>query len=249
MPKRPIKPDDLLKIVFVGDPQISPDNSRILFSRKHINDKNKYITNLWTVDLHGKTRQWTSGENGDGAGRWSPDGSQIAFISGRDKPGAQFYLIPANGGEAHKLSTLPEGSIGGYKWSPDGKHIAFTFRETDPRWTEKAGKEREEKGLSTPARELDSLWYRLDGDGYFLNQRYGLYLLDTATGLHRLLYNAGTMDQYSFDWSPDSQELAVAHSVAPRPLADKTDEQLFRVNLRGEAWQLEQMPHGGMASV
>src|SRR5947209_5142193 len=100
MPKRPITKEDLLKFVSVSDPQISPDGSRILFTRKHTNDKNKYISNLYAVDLDGRVQQWTQGEGGDGMGRWSTDGSKIAFISGREKPSSQIYLISVSGGEA-----------------------------------------------------------------------------------------------------------------------------------------------------
>lgn len=249
MPKRPITAEDLLRIVFVGDPQISPDGQRVLFYRKHISDKNKYITNLWMVDRKGSATQWTQGEDGDGHGRWSPDGSQIAFVSGRDKPASQIFLIGASGGEARKLSTLPEGNIGHFRWSPDGKWIAFTFRERHADWTEKAKKEREEKGLSTPARELDDVWYRLDGDGYFLMQRYGLHLLNVQSGESKLLYNAGTFDDYSFDWAPDSKELVVSHSVAKRPLAEISNVQLFRVNLEGQSWKVEAGTQGPKSSV
>src|SRR5437870_897662 len=129
MPKRAIKPEDLLRIHFISDPQISPDGSRILFAKKHVGEKNKYITNLYSVDLDGKTQQWTQGDGGDACGRWSPDGAQIVFVSGREKPKQEIYLIATSGGEARKLSDLPEGSIGDFKWSPNGKWIAFTFRE------------------------------------------------------------------------------------------------------------------------
>ncbi len=250
MPKRPITPQDLLNIQFVGDPQINPDGSRILFSKKHINDKNKYITNLFTVDPDGQTQQWTQGEGGAGCGRWSKDGSQIAFISGREGKQQQIFVIPTSGGEARKLTSLPEGSIGEIKWAPDGSKIAFTFRELDPLWTDGAKKEREEKGLSIPPRELDSAWYRLDGDGYFGNQRYGIYLVDTQTGKHRELYKKCPLGFYSFDWSPSSDELAISHSVNKNPWADKPNDQIFRVSISdGQAWQLEGLPKGEKGSV
>lgn len=249
MAKRPIRAEDLLRIVFVGDPQISPDGSRVLFAKKTVNDKNKYVTNLFTVDSEGTIKQWTQGEDGAGHGRWSPDGSQIAFVSGREKPSSQIFLMPVDGGEARKLSELPEGSAGDFRWSPDGTKIAFTFREQVPTRTEKAKKEREEKGLSEPPKEIDSVWYRLDGDGYFENNRYALYLLDVATGKHEKIYDASPMGDYSFDWNPNSQELAVIHTANKRPFVEPSNDQIWRVDLQGQAVQLEGLPKGDKSGV
>jgi len=244
MPKRPIKADDLLRIVFVGDPQISPDGDRILFTRKHINDKNKYVTNLYSVDLEGKLTQWTQGEAGVGGGRWSPDGQTIAFVSGRDKPASQIYLIPTTGGEARKLTELPEGSIGEVQWSPDGSKIAFTFRETPENRTEKAKKEREEKNVSTPPWEIDTVWYRLDGDGYFGNQRYKLIVFDVASQKEVCSYDASPDGAYSFAWNPNSKELAVIHTASKKPFIDPPNAQIYRVDMHGHAWKLKGLPKG-----
>jgi dipeptidyl aminopeptidase/acylaminoacyl peptidase len=244
MPKRPIRAEDLLRIVVVGDPQISPDGSRVLFAHKTINDKNKTITNLFTVDAEGNLMQWTQGEQGASSGRWSPDGRRIAFVSKREGPTAQIHLLSTTGGEAKKLTKLPEGSIGGFKWSPDGTKIAFTFREQLPTQTEKAKKERAEKGLSEPPIEIDDIWYRLDGDGTFANQRYKIYVVDTETGEHRELYADCSSGNYSFDWSPNSQELAVIHTANKRPFSDPPNDQIWRVDLSGQASKLEGLPKG-----
>src|SRR5690348_4630822 len=145
MPKRPIQSEDLLRIVVVADPQISPDGRQVLFTQKKVNDKNKVVSNLWAVDLEGNLRQWTGGELGAGRGRWSPDGTTIAFISSREGKKAQIFLIRTDGGEAVRLTDLPEGSVGEFRWSPDSSKIAFTFRPEMPTQTEAAKKEREEK--------------------------------------------------------------------------------------------------------
>ncbi|MFQ3667337.1 MAG: S9 family peptidase [Fimbriimonadaceae bacterium] len=249
MPKRLTKPEDLLCFQLVGDPQISPDGERILFTKKHVSEKNKNVSNLFTVDLGGSVTQWTRGEGGDGHGRWSPDGSQIAFVSGREKPSSQIFLISTTGGEARKLTSLPEGSIGGFKWSPDGRRIAFLFRETHADWTEAAKKKREESGASTPPLVVDNLWYRLDGDGYFGGQRYAVYIVDVGTGEHRKLYSGCPLGWYSFDWSPHSDEIVVSHPASKTPFREPEDDKIVRVALNGQAWTLEGLPKGGKSAL
>ena len=101
--RRRITPEDLNKFHIVGDPQISPDGRWIAFTKKHVNpDKNEYVTNIWVTSTTGKEqpRQFTNGGK-DSQPRWSPDGSRIAFISGRDKPKPQIWII---GHLAHKFS-------------------------------------------------------------------------------------------------------------------------------------------------
>lgn len=247
--KRPITADDLLKIQYLGDPQISPDGRLVMFSMKQVGKKNNYVTNLFSVDEGGSVTQWTQGEGGAGMGRFSPDGLSIAFVGGRDKPGAQIYVISTQGGEARKLTDLEEGSVGEIRWSPDGKKIAYTFRPSHPEWTEKARKQREEKGLSIPPRMMDNAWYRLDGDGYFLSQRHAIFILDVATGKSKKLYDGGELGSYSFDWSPDSKSLAVAHSAEKNPLYKPDNDQIYIVGMDGKTRKLPGLPKGTKGSV
>lgn len=208
--RKRLTPEDLTRFVLVEDCSISPEGDSILFTRRHIDDKNKTVSNLWTVGTNSRSpaRQFTVGGK-DGHGRFSPDGRHIAFVSSRDKSPQQLWLIPRTGGEALQLTNFPEGSIAEFRWSPDGRSIAVSFREQDPDWTEKARKERETKGLSTPPRILDGLWHRLDGDGYFNTSRYYLYIVDAASGTHRKLFDKAPLGIGSFDWSPDGREFVV----------------------------------------
>ena len=158
-------------------------------------------------------------------------------------------MLSTTGGEARALTELPEGSIGEIRWSPDGAHIAFTFREQHSDWTEAAKKKREEEGLSTPPRVMDDIWYRLDGDGYFGPQRFKVHVVAVATGTCRELYAGSPVGSYNFDWSPNSQELAIAHTANKRPMADPANDQIFRVTLDGQAWMLPGLPKGDKGSV
>jgi len=248
MPKRPITPEDLLNLIFVGDAQISPTGKDILFARRTIIN-NQMIGQLNVVSPDQAPRALTTGETGASQGRFSPDGSQVAFIATRPKPKAQIFVLPLGGGEARAITDLPEGSLGEFRWSPDGRTIAYTFRPTSEDRTAAASKAREEAKGSTPPWAVDNAWYRLDGDGMFGGARHAIYLVDVATGATRKLYEAGPLGLYSFDWSPNSQELVVSHSIQKNPWAEAPNDQLFRVTLDGQAWMLEGLPKGDKGTV
>ena len=124
--RRPITAEDLNRIHYVQDPQISPDGQFVAFVKVTPDPPEKsYKLNIWLYSIKGGcVAQLTRGDK-DSQPRWSPDGSQLAFVSGRgNKP--QIYLLPtaAPGGEARALTALDNGGHSP-DWSPDGKRIAF----------------------------------------------------------------------------------------------------------------------------
>jgi len=90
---------------------------------------------IWVVNSdNGEARQITEGDHHDTGPRWSPDGSQILFLSNRSADPAKEYdavdlfLIPADGGEETKIAT-PFGRKFMASFSPDGQQIAYIGRE------------------------------------------------------------------------------------------------------------------------
>jgi dipeptidyl aminopeptidase/acylaminoacyl peptidase len=65
--------------------------------------------------------------------RWSPDGSQIAFIKIPDTQTpftvGELWVMNADGSHARKLADADAGHGHAANWSPDGKKIAFVARE------------------------------------------------------------------------------------------------------------------------
>src|SRR5512145_1364704 len=103
--KRNITEKDLFNFVWIGDPQISPDGSKIAFVKVTVNDrKDGYNTTIWTVSTASReVRQLTSGIR-DSQPRWSPDGKYLVFVRSPERDGRpeppQLFMLSMDGGEA-----------------------------------------------------------------------------------------------------------------------------------------------------
>ncbi|MFB0543771.1 MAG: prolyl oligopeptidase family serine peptidase, partial [Candidatus Bathyarchaeia archaeon] len=196
----------------VSDPQVSPDGTKVLFTYTTTNmAENKYDTHIWLLPLkEKKPRQFTHGKNNDTSPRWSPDGRTILFLSNRvseeEKAGeekkkkTQIWLIPADGGEARRLTSVEEGAQRP-AWSRDGKTILFSSQVS-----------KGEKVEDSDVKILRRIRYKGDGRGFFQGKRTHLFSVPSRGGKARQLTD-GEFDVDTAAWSPDGKRIAFVSNL------------------------------------
>jgi Tol biopolymer transport system component len=103
-------------------PAISPDGRRIAFERGTGSDRE-----IWIYDVAGRTssRLTLDGEGGGYRAAWSPDGSELTFVSNRD--GSQsIWRQPSDRSAPARLMRAPSaGDLWEGFWTPDGRSYVY----------------------------------------------------------------------------------------------------------------------------
>jgi dipeptidyl aminopeptidase/acylaminoacyl peptidase len=208
---------DYFDLETVRDVQISPDGEKIIYVRQFTDVMtDKRYSNLWIINFDGTGhRPLTSGLYNDNSPRWSPDGSQIIFVSDRDgKP--QIYKRWMDTGQTVVLTNL-QFPPSGITWSPDGKYIAFSsVVPTKPRTIAKLPPAPPGAKWAKPASVIDKSFYRYDRMGYKVGMGYmHLFIMPSEGGTPRQLskgnfHHPSAMARGSIQWTPDSKYIILS---------------------------------------
>ncbi|MCQ4088503.1 S9 family peptidase [Saccharibacillus sp. JS10] len=222
--KRGLLAEDLYDFVWVGSPQVSKKDGRIVYTQRTVNeDRDGYTTRIRMISPDHDTDVYLTSGQQDISPIWSPDGMQLAFIRKQEDQN-QVWLLPANGGEASVLTNLPSG-IGSFKWSPDSSKLLVTSQVSENDSDEEKDSDSAEK---EPLKEtvIDRLRYKSDSGGLWNGKRNHLFVVDAISGEGNAV-TSGSFDVGGFNWSPDSQKIAFTAYI---PEDDNTDPDLLWVN-------------------
>ncbi len=197
--KRRITVEDLYKMKWISDPQISPDGKHIAYVVKSVDskDKMKYENHLWMVPTDGsrKPYQFTNLCQSETNPRWAPDSKSLAFTA-KQGDYTQIWSVPVNGG-APLAVTDNEFNAGAPVWSPDGCKIAYTA---------KVKPQQDQPETDSDVRYIDTLRYKLNGVGY-LDKVSQIYIT-SIDGNETKQLTSGSSDSLHPAWSPCGKYLA-----------------------------------------
>ena len=214
-----LAPEDFLQLRGMQDPQFSPDGMRVAFVVGDPLSGQHRTRHIWMYDLKGKSaRQFTYSEKSEISPRWSPDGKQLAFLSGRNGDQQQIFVMRVDGGEALALTKSKE-SVGAFEWAPDGQQIAFLAADAKTDEQEKKEKDKDDSNVT-------------DKD----ERQARLRVLDLATKKERPLTPAN-WEVKEMKWSPRGKSLIIV--ATDKPESDSETDRLFAVAVvDGEMKQL-----------
>jgi dipeptidyl aminopeptidase/acylaminoacyl peptidase len=221
----------------VNDAQISPDGSRIVYTRQAVNQlEDKWESALWILNADGSQHRFLVKGS---AARWSPDGKRLLYLADGEPKGPQVFVrwVDAEG-PATQITHVVEAPRN-TRWSPDGKSVAFSmFTADQEKWT--ISMPTEPKGAKwTPApRVVSTIHYRQDQVGYLEDGFTHLFVVPAEGGTPRQLTNgkwsvgAGELrGAVSIDWTPDSRSIVFDGNRAPDAEMQHQTSQLLVVDV------------------
>jgi dipeptidyl aminopeptidase/acylaminoacyl peptidase len=215
----------------VADPQLSPDGTRIVYTRRAVNKlEDRWDAGLWIVNADG-TRNRFLGKGSSPV--WSPDGTRIAYVAEGEPKGAQVFVRYMDAEGATTQVTRLEQAPANVKWSPDGKWISFaSLVPKSAPWTISLPAAPKGAKWTNAPRHVDRLHYRQDRVGFMESGYTHLFVVPADGGTPRPVtsgdWNVGARFDFlaqgvGYSWAPDGRTIYVegfADSTADRNYVD-----------------------------
>lgn len=250
---RPMAPADILRFAAIGDPQISPDGARVVYTLSTV-DGNETRTTVWLARATWRITQvsnvndqphrllppdWQASNP-----RWSPDGKFIAFRSSHDGQDGIWVVPLTEPGvrlDPKEEATLPHFvtpirdtnffiTYAGesFAWSPDGKYIAFISATDDAPSSARSGDD---------PRVIDRIQYK-SRTSFSDRLRSHVWLVEVGNPEPRQLTN-GPFYDHALAFSPGGDQIAFLSNHESDPDANNNSD-IFTTNLQGQVRQVTQ---------
>ena len=197
----------------VSDAQISPDGTRIVYTRGTVNAvDDRWDSALWIVNADGTRNRFLAKGS---AARWSPDGTRILYTGDGEPRGSQLFVrwvdVDGPSTQITRVSETPRGA----RWSPDGTSVAFSmFVPAKTSWPISLPAEPKGAKWTPSPRVIETLHYRQDQVGFVDNGFTHLFVVSADGGTPRQITDGAwtvapgeTRGAAAIDWTPDGRAI------------------------------------------
>jgi dipeptidyl aminopeptidase/acylaminoacyl peptidase len=197
----------------ISNAQISPDGSRIVYTRQQANKiEDRWDSSLWIMNVDGGQHRFlTKGASP----RWSSDGKRILYIADGEPKGPQIFVRWIDTDGPSTQITHATEKVADARWSPDGKSIAFSmFVPEKDTWNISMPAAPQGAHWMAAPRAVETLHYRQDQVGFLEDGHNHLFIVSADGGAPRQIttgkWSAGAGELRGavlMDWTPDSKSI------------------------------------------
>lgn len=223
---------DVFDLEWVAAPQISPDGRQVVYERRSMDIMNDArVSRLWLINVDGTGHEALTGrDQQEGAARWSPDGSKLAYVS-RTEHGGEIFVYWLASGKSTRVTQLPRAPSQ-LRWSPDGTQLSFAMLVPEkPSVLVKPMVAPKGATWADKPRVTTRLQHERDGSGRLEPGYRHFFVLPAAGGAARQVTQGSVRNSGAAEWTADGQALIFSGNHNPDWEFKFVNSEIYRLDL------------------
>jgi len=230
---------DVFELERAGDPQISPDGSRIVYERRAADIMtDRTVSSIWIINSDGANhRPLLADGSSFNSPRWSPNGDRLAYLTDIEGRGPQIHVRWMDTGQTAVLTNVQSGPRG-LSWSPDGAQLAFSmFVPSEGKPLAPPPPAPEGAEWAPGAKVIETMPFRADGRGNLPLGNTHIFVLSAEGGTPRQLTSGDYNHGGNLAWTSDGGRIIFAANRQVDYQHDPVESELWSVDLANGSLQ------------